>query len=115
MLTLRLLERGDVVRKKLPWQKSEQLVADLVHGRRQPASGSRPGFPGDIRQGRIKLDLPNILVEVKSTEKESLSVKKAWLVKISNEALSLGKTPILAMTIGTQRWFAIPDWALDDS
>jgi hypothetical protein len=39
------------------------------------------------------------LVECKRTEKASLALKRAWLVKVAREALVQGKRPALAVAI----------------
>ena len=71
-------------------QKSERKTAKRLGGRPRPGSGSVAGAKGDIL-------LPDYLVENKSTEHRSISLKLDWLDKISVEAREEGKVPALAI------------------
>jgi len=68
-------------------KKQEIKVAHELGGLRNPNSGATPFMPGDIR-------IPNlILIECKTKMKksESISIKKAWIEKIGQEALFSGE------------------------
>jgi len=71
-------------------QKSERKTAKRLGGRTRPGSGSVEGCKGDIA-------LPDYLVENKSTEHKSISLKLSWLDKISREAREEGKEPALSI------------------
>lgn len=88
--------------------QQEFRVAGEVGGRRQPGSGSSKYAKGDVKQH-------DFLIECKSTQHHSLSVKQAWLKKISHEALALQKEPALSIeihgdkdTITERDWIMIP-------
>ena len=72
-------------------RKSEVRVAKEMGGRVRPASGAMEGAKGDV-------DLGNVLLEAKSTVHASISIKHDWLIKISREARSEGKTPALSVS-----------------
>lgn len=57
----------------------------------RPASGAMAGAKGDGHKGLV-------LLECKSTIKESLSLKLSWLRKILSEARAEGRTPALSVT-----------------
>lgn len=79
----------------------------------QPGSGNKDGAPGDVRLSEIKFEFSDkCLLESKSTEGKSISIKEEWLSKISDEALSLGRTPLLGIVVGKEHWLAIPGWAI---
>jgi hypothetical protein len=94
--------------KKKPTDQENRL-ARKMGGRRVPGSGATEWAKGDV-------SLPQFLVEAKQTVHGSLSVKKAWLTKISREALAVGKVPALAIEIQggdddpltARDWIAIP-------
>ena len=67
--------------------RQEKAVAKAVGGRQTPNSGATPWAKGDV----VAEDW---LIECKTTatEKESFSVKRAWLEKNKEEAFSTGKT-----------------------
>lgn len=68
-----------------PWKNQEKRAAKAISGRNTRGSGCGRD------KGDAKSDL--FLVECKSTQKESLSIKRAWLEKITREAGS--KIPAL--------------------
>jgi hypothetical protein len=55
-----------------------------------PGSGAVDGAKGDI-------ELVEFLIENKTTEHRSFSLKYNWLRKISKEALAVNKEPVLAI------------------
>ena len=80
---------------------SETRLAKQLGGRLTPASGALFS-KGDI-------DLGPVLLEAKSTIKDSLSVKFDWLSKIAQEARNVGKTPALAISFVAVSGKAWPD------
>ena len=91
-------------------QKSEKKTAKRLGGRTRPGSGAVAGAKGDIF-------LSDYLVENKSTEHASISLKLAWLEKISVEAREEGKAPALSIQFVDKqgnskkrgRWVLIPE------
>jgi len=85
----------------------ERRVARKTGGRRVPGSGSSPYSKGDVR-------VPEFLVECKQTIHGSLSIKKAWLNKISREAVALQREPALAVEIkgGPEDPVCERDWVM---
>lgn len=67
--------------------------------------------------GLGRSDLRPFLIENKSTVKESLSIKREWLRKITIEANTTGKAPALAIQFTdadgvpkrSGKWIAIPE------
>ena len=70
---------------------SEKRLTKDLGGRGRPASGALEGAKGDI-------DLGPVLLEAKSTTNASMALKLDWLLKISREARSEGKTPALSVS-----------------
>lgn len=70
---------------------SEKGLAKRLKGRPTRASGAVLTDKGDI-------DLPEFLMECKSTKNDSLSVKLEWLLKITQEAVLRGKKPAFAIS-----------------
>ena len=91
-------------------QKSERKTAKRLGGTTRPGSGAVAGAKGDIL-------LTDYLVENKSTEHKSISLKLEWLDKISVEAREEGKAPALAIQFVDKagnskkrgRWVLIPE------
>lgn len=91
-------------------QKAEKKVAKRLGGKVRAGSGSVEGYKGDV-------ELPDYLVENKTTINKSLSIKQDWLVKISVEAREAGRVPALAIQfVDSQgnstrfgRWVMIPE------
>lgn len=91
-------------------QRAERKTAKRIGGTTRAGSGSIEGFKGDIT-------LADFLVENKSTEHKSMSLKHAWLDKITREARSEGRTPALTIQfvdkqgtpISHGRWVLIPE------
>lgn len=88
---------------------SEQILARQMKARGRPASGAMEGAKGDI-------DLGTVLLEAKSTTRNSMGLKLEWLAKISREARSEGKSPALSISFVTPdgrpltdgEWVAVP-------
>ena len=72
-------------------RKSEDRLAKTLGGRARPASGAMPGAKGD-------LDLGVVLLEAKSTMRDSMIIKLDWLAKIGREARAEGKMPALSVS-----------------
>ena len=90
--------------------KSEKKTAKRLAGRLRPGSGAVEGAKGDIL-------LSTYLLENKCTENASLSIKLAWLEKISKEARGENRTPGLSLQFVDKlgnpmpfgRWVLIPE------
>jgi len=77
-------------------KRHERDTARALGGRRQAASGSRPGAKGDVRD--VEAQGLEFLTECKTTDgAKSLRLEARWLVKIFNEARELGQFPMLAV------------------
>ena len=71
-------------------QKTERRILKKIGARRQPRSGGIPGFPNDgIKAG--------YLIEVKSTETETLRIKKQMILDLEDSAIAIGKVPALIL------------------
>ena len=71
--------------------RAEKQLTRQLGGKARPASGAMEGAKGDI-------DLGSILLEAKSTVKDSIKVQIEWLAKISREARSEGKKPAVTLS-----------------
>jgi Holliday junction resolvase len=87
------------------WVKQEKRLAKSSGGRRQPASGATEFLKGDVKAG-------DLLIEAKATDAASLSVKLAWLSKITEQARAVGKVPALAVTFADTPFGVERDWIL---
>jgi hypothetical protein len=75
-----------------PSQRQEKSIAKKIGGRVVPASGAFWSRKGDARSD-------DLLVEAKTTDKASYSIKRATWDKIRKEALLDGRIPVLAIQI----------------
>ena len=89
-------------------KKQEKRFSRRTGSKMQPSSGAWKFAKGDNV-------LVHDLVENKTTLKKSISITIKWLVKISLEAISMGKSPALAFSfenleaLGVDKdWIAIP-------
>ena len=100
-------------------QKTERGILKKIGARRQPGSGAIPGFPNDGVKDRY-------LIEIKSTQRASLGIKRKWLEDLEENAMLIGKVPALIVvfneiwhvgansfkmtprTLRCQEWVAIP-------
>ncbi|MDP2647728.1 MAG: hypothetical protein Q8P35_00575 [Candidatus Yanofskybacteria bacterium] len=88
-------------------QQTERDILKKIGARRQPASGAIAGFPNDGILGKF-------LIEVKSTQRGSLGLKREWVETLEENAISRGKVPALIIIFNTQmpcscdEWVAIP-------
>ena len=96
-------------------QRSERKTAKRLGTKPNAGSGSIEGFKGDIT-------LADFLVENKSTEHRSISLKMDWLDKIGREAREVGKLPALSIqfvdkqgnSVVGGRWVLIPEDEFQD-
>lgn len=84
---------GKAARDRKP-KAHEKATAKALGGRRQPGSGSKAAFKGDV--GGVSTQLTEFLVECKRTEDQSLRLQARWLNKITTEA-GLTREPALAI------------------
>jgi len=92
---------------KKEWKEQEERLAERSGGFVQPASGALPTAKGDVKDGHGVL-----LIEAKSTDKKSLSIKRDWIIKIWHEAKKVQKTPCLSICFNSINKKQIdPDWA----
>lgn len=96
-------------------RRAEKKTAKRMKGRLTPASGAMVGAKGDFA-------LPKFLVENKSTNNASLSLKLEWLEKISKEAVCVGKEALLTIQfvkangepVNFGKWALIPESVLNE-
>lgn len=86
-------------------KKQEGRVAEKLGGKRQKGSGSVPLNKGDVRS-------EHLLTECKRTDKKSISIKIDYLEKITNEAISYGCTPSLAIEFENTPRIVEKDWIM---
>lgn len=110
-----LYHTGEAVRRRAPdnqkrSQKQERRVAAREGGRRQPGSGARDGFEGDVRcYGRYR-------GECKFTRACSYSLKLADLKKLEAQAAA-GELPVFDLEFQCEsparRYVIMPEWAYE--
>lgn len=93
--------------KKKSQKQERRLAKKLKDGRVQAGSGSLWGAKGDVR---TKIHL----IELKRTDKLSISLKKEWLDKITKEALKDNRIPSLGIEIGSKRYIIVEECYLED-
>lgn len=96
---------------------SEQRLARETGARLTPASGALLGAKSDAVDGSVRL-------EYKSTTKATMALERAWLEKITSEALRKGQTPALVLsfvrpdgkpvTATNAEWVCIPRWKYEE-
>jgi hypothetical protein len=88
-------------------RKQENNLAKKLGGKRQKASGAVTHHRGDV-------STKELLFEAKRTDKDSMSLKKEWLEKITKEALVSNRIPALSIEFGEieqlveNSWVAVP-------
>ncbi len=84
-------------------RKQEDRVASAVRGRRTLASGALAFDKGDVVSGNRRWR-----IECKRTDKDRITIKREWLVKIMKE--SRGRIPALNIQIGDVEFYLVrPD------
>ena len=91
-------------------QQQEARVAKRESGKRQAASGSRPGYEGDVRKvGAYR-------GECKFTRAKSFTLKLEVLKKLEMQA-NYGELPVLDLEFQGQhnpwRYVVLPEWAYE--
>lgn len=94
-------------------KKHEQRLGKRLGGRRLARSGGQAWSKWDKATAKGDISAPTLHLEHKRTDAESISVKKEWLVKVSEGARRVGKDPGLVITfekIGSKPmdWVLIP-------
>jgi len=87
----------------------EKKILKKIKARPQPNSGAIPGMPNDGIKGKY-------LIEVKSTVRESIGIKKAWVYELERDAIMRGKIGALLLafvttegkTVELNPWVAVP-------
>jgi Holliday junction resolvase len=92
-------------KKEKTWETQEKRLAKRTNSRRVPGSGASVNAKGDVR-GK------DYLIEAKSTEKLSLSIKMKWLEKITKEAKEIARKPMLAITFKDMPLLVDKDWVM---
>jgi len=90
---------------KADWRQHEKDVAKRSGDRRVRGSGNQPGRPGDAIGGRF-------LREAKAVSGASLSIRAAWLRKLSEQALCMNKTPLFEIRLEGVEVPVPRDWIL---
>lgn len=75
-------------------RKAENSFASRIRGEQTLASGAKDSDKGDVKVVR---EVHKFLMEVKSTQNESMSLKLLWLLKIAQEALESKTEPAVAI------------------
>lgn len=92
--------------RRTKWENQEKREALKFGGKRQPGSGCGKRHKGDVKS-------PEFLIECKRTDKNSITVKAAWITKILEEAIRAGKEPVIALEIGDVRAYLMPEHVFD--
>jgi hypothetical protein len=74
-------------------QKRERVIGKRMGAKPTPNSGARWHSKGDLSN-------ETQLIEVKSTAQESMVVHSAWIEKIRQEAIKVGKEPVIILDFG---------------
>lgn len=67
-------------------KRQEQQIAKALKGRIQPNSGAANFTAGDVKTAHCLIDAKTVM-----SSKKSVSVQKAWLQKIKDEAFAMNK------------------------
>jgi hypothetical protein len=91
-------------------RKEEERIAEEMGGKRLPRSGGMRWSKWDKKTAKGDIGTPDFHIEHKETEKQSISIKKAWLEKVTEGARDAMKDPALVVTFieGRKR----DDWAM---
>jgi hypothetical protein len=97
---------GDVGKpKKANWKKHEKDTAARTGGRQVAGSGNQPGKPGDVRGTKF-------LRDCKATVRNRISLSAKTLKKIVNEALAVGRTPVIEVRLEGAEFPCPVDWVV---
>jgi hypothetical protein len=93
-------------REMKAWKKAEYDTAKILGGKRVRGSGNQVFSKGDVQ-------LDDYLVEVKSTDYNSILLYSSWLVKIEEEARGVNKKPMLVICFNKlpapfDKWAIVP-------
>jgi hypothetical protein len=91
-------------------QRAEKKASGRLGVRKNPGSGAVEGLKGD-------LTADDFLIENKTTEHRSISLKMDWLEKIHREARQVGRSPAVTIQFVDKlgnpvpygRWALIPE------
>ena len=86
-------------------RRAEKRTAKMFGGILTPASGAFQSFKGDVQ-------LDDAVIEVKHTEKAQMTIKRRWLEKVFEEALSAGKLPALVIDFASMPRGVPAQWVL---
>ena len=86
-------------------KKHEKDVAERSGGSRTPGSGNILGIPGDVKDAMF-------LRECKATKGGGTQIQAKWIAKLSTEALSVNKIPLVELRLEGQVEPAPKDWIL---
>lgn len=84
-------------------KRQEKRVAKKVDGRTTVASGAVPFDKGDVSS-------ESFLIECKTTDKKSYSLKNEIFEKIAREAVNVGKIPLMAIEINGAEYIVCRDY-----
>lgn len=74
-------------------QRREKSIGKRMGAKTTPNSGAPWHSKGDLKNDTQ-------LIEVKSTDKNQMTVHKEWLEKIRTEAIKIGREPIIVIDFG---------------
>jgi hypothetical protein len=87
------------------WRKHEKDIAKRSGGSRVAGSGNQPGKPGDVRGTKF-------LRDGKATVRKNISISAKVLRKIVEEALALGRTPVIEVRLEGAEFPCPSDWVI---
>ena len=93
-------------------RKHEQRIATAMGGRRIARSGGKAWSRWDKTTDQGDIKTPIFHLEHKRTDKDSMSVKKEWLDKVSDGAQRVGKDPGVVITFEDPVKGKVEDWVL---
>jgi hypothetical protein len=91
--------------KKADWKRHEKEIAARSGGKRVAGSGNQPGKPGDVRGTKF-------LRDGKATVRKNISISAKVLKKIVEEALALGRTPVIEVRLEGAEFPCPTDWVI---
>ena len=92
-------------------QKHETRLGKRMGGRRLPRSGGMPWSKWDKTTAGGDVSTPDLHIEHKRTDCDSMSLKKDWLVKVSEGARRVAKDPAVIITF-EKKGSKPEDWIL---